>query len=80
MRFIRSISFALSVALCSSPMAAVASSEDASDLAQIEIQGLKAAGAGRLQEMVAQPAVAKETEVKFSKAWLDSQPEAEGSD
>lgn len=79
MRFIRSISLALSVAFCSTPMAAVANSEDASDLAQIEIQGLKAAGAARLQEMVAQPASAKETEVKFSKAWIDSQPDADGS-
>ena len=79
MRFIRSISFALSVALCSSPLAVQASSESASDLAQIEIQGLKSAGAARLQEMVAQPVSASETDVKFSTAWIDSQPKAEGN-
>ena len=78
MRFIRSISFALSMALCSSPLAVQASSESASDLAQIEIQGLKSAGAARLQEMVAQPVSASETDVKFSTAWVDSQPKAEG--
>ena len=79
MRFIRSISFALSMALCSSPLAVQASSESASDLAQIEIQGLKSAGAARLQEMVAQPVSASETDVKFSTAWIDSQPKAEGN-
>ncbi len=79
MRFIRSISFALSMALCSSPLAVQASSESASDLAQIEIQGLKSAGAARLQEMVAQPVSASETDVKFSTAWVDSQPKAEGN-
>tara|TARA_R110002072_G_scaffold298998_1_gene473778 strand:- start:685 stop:1329 length:645 start_codon:yes stop_codon:yes gene_type:complete len=79
MRFIRSISFALSMALCSSPLAVQASSESASDLAQIEIQGLKSAGAARLQEMVAQPVSACETDVKFSTAWVDSQPKAEGN-
>lgn len=81
MRSIRSISLALTVALSSSlPMTASANSEDASDLARIEIQGLKAAGESRLQDMVAQPVSAKADEVKFSKAWVDSQPKAEGSD
>ncbi|SDF46296.1 cell wall hydrolase [Sulfitobacter delicatus] len=80
MRFIRSISLALSVALSTSlPITASANSESASDLAQIEIQGLKSAGAARLQEMVAQPASASASEVKYSKSWIDSQPKAEGS-
>jgi len=80
MRSIRSISLALSVALFSNlPMTALANSVSASDLAKIEIQGLKDAGASRLQEMVAQPVSASAREVKYSKAWVDSQPKAEGS-
>ncbi|MEX3315895.1 cell wall hydrolase [Sulfitobacter sp. PS-8MA] len=80
MRSIRSISLALSLALSASlPMTASADAESASDLAQIEIQGLKAAGASRLKEMVAQPVSASASEVKYSTSWIDSQPKAEGS-
>ncbi len=80
MRSICSISLALSLALSASlPIAASANSESASDLAQIEIQGLKAAGASRLNEMVAQPVSASASEAKYSTSWIDSQPKAEGS-
>ena len=56
-----------------------ASPEKAEDLARTETQGLKSAGATRLQDLVAQPAAAVGG-VQFSRSWIDAQPKASGSD
>jgi spore germination cell wall hydrolase CwlJ-like protein len=60
------------------PMGADASSDKAKDLARVEQKGLKSTGENRLNELLAQPAAAKGS-VKFSRSWIDAQPQATGS-
>ncbi|MFD2738493.1 cell wall hydrolase [Sulfitobacter aestuarii] len=79
MRLFRNYHLALLLALTTTfPLTAQANSQKAIDLARVETNGLKSAGGARLQQMIAQPASANATEVKFSKGWLDQQPRAEG--
>ncbi|QFT60411.1 Spore cortex-lytic enzyme precursor [Sulfitobacter sp. THAF37] len=60
------------------PVAAHANASQAEELARLETSGLKSAGAKRLTSFVSAPKGAQGA-VKFSKAWLDSQPKASGS-
>jgi spore germination cell wall hydrolase CwlJ-like protein len=82
MRFVQSSLVALVLGAVSFlPIAAEASSERAKELAQIEQNGLKAAGEVRLNKMLTQPVVAvKNGGVEYSRSWIDAQPKASGSE
>ncbi|GLT12697.1 cell wall hydrolase [Sulfitobacter porphyrae] len=76
--FLSTASFLLLSLMLMVPVAAHANAEKAEELARLETNGLKSAGAKRLKSFVSAPKGAQ-GDVKFSKAWLDAQPRANGS-
>ncbi|MCZ4256087.1 cell wall hydrolase [Sulfitobacter sp. PR48] len=76
--FLSTASFLLLSLMLMVPVAAHANAEKAEELARLETNGLKSAGAKRLKSFVSAPEGAQ-GDVKFSKAWLDAQPRANGS-
>lgn len=76
--FLSTASFLLLSLMLLLPVAAHANADKAEELARLETNGLKSAGAKRLKSFVSVPQGAQGT-VKFSKAWLDAQPRANGS-
>ncbi|KZX94576.1 MULTISPECIES: cell wall hydrolase [unclassified Sulfitobacter] len=69
----------LAVAALTLGAPAEANSGKALDLARIEAEGLESVGSDRLKQLVAQPKAEKKS-VQFSRAWIDRQPKASGSD
>ncbi|MFC6583745.1 cell wall hydrolase [Sulfitobacter aestuariivivens] len=61
------------------PASLFASSEEARELAMIEASGLAATGDKRLKSMLV-PAAATAGGVNFTRAWIDAQPKAKGSE
>ncbi|UWR21399.1 cell wall hydrolase [Sulfitobacter sp. S190] len=73
---------ALALALIAAlPAATLANTKAADDLARIEAKGLETVSPDRLKELgtTVTKASAKQGDVKFSRAWIDSQPKASGS-
>jgi Cell wall hydrolyses involved in spore germination len=76
--FLSTASFLLLSLMLMVPVAAHANADKAEELARLETNGLKSAGAKRLKSFVSAPKGAQ-GDVKFSKAWLDAQPRVNGS-
>jgi spore germination cell wall hydrolase CwlJ-like protein len=76
--FPKTILAAAILAVTALPAPLAASNEAAEDLARIETSGLAATGDSRLESMVSAPSGGT-GQVNFTRAWVDSQPKANGS-